>query len=313
MMTQLAGQPVRSLVGAFHVPFVSIVTFVSFVTFLSLCTAGCRSKEAKDPVAEPLVTLNHDKAALGSPVDVTYRFEVMPGAPAFSENYRVFVHVLDNDEKLLWTDDHDPPIPTTQWKPGQKIEYVRTMFIPVQPYIGDASIQVGLHSLTTQKRLPLAGRDASHNAYDVAKLELLPQTASVFTVFKDGWQNPEAPPNMLEWTWTSMQEATVAFKNPRKDSLFYLDLDNPSNAFPDGQQVQVKLGDQIIDRFTLQPAHQLLRKIPLSSGMLGSQDTVELKIDVDRTFVPAVLTPGASNDRRALGVRVFHAVVTPTN
>jgi hypothetical protein len=280
------------------------------VIFLTLCCAGCRSKETKVPVAEPSVTLGHDKVALGGPVDVSYRFEVMPSAPAFSENYHVFVHVMDSDERLLWTDDHDPPIPTTEWKPGQKIEYVRTMFIRVQPYIGDASIQVGLYSLTTQTRLPLVGRDAGHNAYDVAKLELLPQTASVFTVFKDGWQNPEAVPNSPEWTWTSMREATLAFKNPRKDSLFYLDLDNPSNAFPDGQQVQVKLGNQIIDRFTLQPAHQLLRKIPLSSGMLGSQDTVELKIDVDRTFVPAVVTPG-NNDQRALGVRVFHAVVTP--
>jgi hypothetical protein len=158
--------------------------------------------------------------------------------------------------------------------------------------------------------LPLTGRDAGHDAYDVAKLELLPQTASVFTVFKEGWQNTEAAPNSPEWTWTSMKEATVAFKNPRKDSLFYLDLDNPSSAFPQGQQVQVKLGDQIVDRFTLSPAHQLLRKISLSSGMLGSQDTVELKIEVDRTFVPAVVTPDASKDRRELGVRVFHAVVT---
>ena len=264
-------------------------------------------------MAQPVVTLSHDKVALGGPVDVTYRFEVAPGAPAFGENYRVFVHVVDNDEKLLWTDDHDPPVPTTQWKPGQKIEYVRTMFVPVQPYIGEVSIQVGLHSMTTQKRLPLTGRDAGHDAYDVAKLDLLPQTASVFTVFKDGWQNTEAAPNSPEWTWTSMKEATVAFKNPRKNSLFYLDLDNPSSVFPQGQQVQVKLGDQIVDRFTLPPAHQLLRKISLSSGMLGSQDTVELKIDVDRTFVPAVVTPDASKDRRELGVRVFHAVVTSAN
>jgi hypothetical protein len=293
--------------------FVSIVPFVSFVIlFVSfvILAAGCGSKETRDPVAQPVVTLSHDNVALGGPVDVTYRFDVAAGAPAFGENYRVFVHVMDSDEKLLWTDDHDPPIPTTQWKPGQKIEYVRTMFIPVQPYIGDATIQVGLHSLTTQKRLPLTGRDAGHDAYDVAKLELLPQTASVFTVFKDGWQNTETAPNSPEWTWTSMKEATVAFKNPKKDSVFYLDLDNPSKVFPEGQQVQVKLGDQTIDTFALPPAHELLRKIALSSAMLGSQDTVELKIDVDRTFVPAVVTPDASKDRRELGVRVFHAVVT---
>jgi hypothetical protein len=296
-----------------RVPFVAFVPrFVSFVIIVSFVTlAGCGRKETRDPVAQPVVTLSHDKVALGGPVDITYRFEVAPGAPVFGENYRVFVHMMDNDEKLLWTDDHDPPIPTTQWKPGQKIEYVRTMFVPVQPYIGEVLIQLGLHSLKTQKRLPLTGRDAGHDAYDVGKLELLPQTASVFTVFKEGWQNAESAPNGPEWTWTSMKEATVAFKNPRKDSLFYLDLDNPSTVFPEGQQVQVKLGDRTVDRFTLPPAHQLLRKVSLSSGMLGSQDTVDLKIEVDKTFVPAVVTPGAT-DRRELGVRVFHAVVTPT-
>src|SRR4029077_11097297 len=47
-----------------------------------LVTAGtslgaCRHKEpAAPPMATPSVTLNHDRAPLGSPVDVTYRFVV---------------------------------------------------------------------------------------------------------------------------------------------------------------------------------------------------------------------------------------------
>ena len=42
----------------------------------------------------------------------------------------MFVHFLDADNERLWTDDHDSPIPTTQWKPGQIIEYTKTMFVP---------------------------------------------------------------------------------------------------------------------------------------------------------------------------------------
>jgi hypothetical protein len=38
----------------------------------------------------------------------------------------------------MWTDDHTPPVPTTQWKPGQTVEYTRTVFIPIFPYVGDA-------------------------------------------------------------------------------------------------------------------------------------------------------------------------------
>ena len=40
------------------------------------------------------------------------------------------VHVVDTDEELMWTDDHHPPTPTSQWKPGQTIEYTRTVFVP---------------------------------------------------------------------------------------------------------------------------------------------------------------------------------------
>ena len=61
-------------------------------------------------------------------------------------DYRVIVHFLDADEELMWTDDHNPAMPTTQWKPGQTVEYTRTMFVPVYPYIGTATVRMGLYS-----------------------------------------------------------------------------------------------------------------------------------------------------------------------
>ena len=45
----------------------------------------------------------------------------------------MFVHFLDADRELMWTDDHEPPTPVRQWKPGATIEYTRTMFIPKFP------------------------------------------------------------------------------------------------------------------------------------------------------------------------------------
>ena len=64
------------------------------------------------------VSLSRPKVALGSPVEVTYKFTVAPDAPSLGQR-RVFVHFLDADEELMWTDDHDPPTPTSEWKPGQ--------------------------------------------------------------------------------------------------------------------------------------------------------------------------------------------------
>ena len=61
----------------------------------------------------------------------------------------------------------------------------------------------------------------------------------------------------------------------------------------------------------LKPARQL-RKMPIAAGAFGTEDMVELKVGVDKVFVPAQLNPAASKDGRQLGVRVFHAVIAPT-
>ena len=155
-----------------------LIGLVTCVT-LSGIAAGCRSKQPEvPPVATPTVTLARQRVALGSPLDITYTFVVAKDAH-FDQNHRVMAHVIDADEELIWTDDHNPPTPTTEWKPGQTIQYTRTIFVPPCPYIGDATIQVGLYSTANQKRLPLGGEDMGQRAYKVAKFQLLPTTENV--------------------------------------------------------------------------------------------------------------------------------------
>ena len=273
--------------------------------------AACRKKDAPaPPMATPTVTLSHDRTPLGSPIDITYKFVVASDA-TFTEDLRVMVHVVDADEELIFAFDHNPPVPTTQWKPGQTVEYTKTVFVPIYPYVGEATIQLGLHSTATQKRVALAGIDAGQRAYQVAKLQLQPQTENVFTVFKDGWHPGEIAEHntTVEWQWTK-KDATLSFKNPKKDSIFYLDVDNPGSVFTEAQQVKVAMGGQALDEFTLQPKQPELRKIPLKAAQLGSGDVAELVISVDKTYIPAALVAG-SKDPRELGVRVFHAYVDP--
>jgi hypothetical protein len=277
--------------------------------------AGCRKKAPETPpVATPSLSLSRSRVPLGSPVDITYRFAVASDAK-FAQDYRVMLHVMDADEELMWTDDHNPPVPTSAWKPGQNVEYTRTVFVPVCPYVGEAVLQVGLYSTRDQSRLTMSGTDNGQQAYTVGKLELLPQTENVFVVFKDGWHPAEVAEHssrlecsMVEWQWTK-KSATIAFKNPKKNSLVYLDVDNPGGVFTETQTVQISAGSQPIDSFTLTPGTQLLRKIPITVEQLGSSDMVVLTIDVDKSFVPALLNPATSKDPRELGVRVFHAFV----
>lgn len=278
---------------------------------LASSLAACRKKESPaPPMATPSVSLNHEKTPLGSPIDITYKFVVASDA-TFTEDLRVMVHVVDADEELIFAFDHNPPVPTTQWKPGQTVEYTKTVFVPIYPYVGEATIQVGLHSTSTQKRVTLVGDDAGQHAYKVAKLQLQPQTENVFTVFKEGWHPGEIAEHnaTVEWQWTK-KDATLSFKNPKKDSAFYLDLDNPGSVFNEAQQVTVTLGGQVVDEFTLQPKQPQLRKVALKAAQLGTGDVAELVISVDKTYVPATLVPG-SKDPRELGVRVFHAYIDP--
>jgi len=289
----------------------SFVLSFAILAIASGAMTACRRKEAPaPPLATPTVVVNHEKTPLGSPVDITYKFVVANDAK-FTEDLRVMVHVVDADDELIFAFDHSPPVPTSQWKPGQTIEYTKTVFVPIYPYVGEATIQVGLHSTATQKRVALAGDDAGQHAYKVAKLQLQPQTENVFTVFKDGWHPGEIAEHnaTVEWQWTK-KEATLSFKNPKRDCLFYLDLDNPGSVLNETQQVRVMLGGEVVDTFALQPKQPELRKIPLKASQLGAGDVAELVISVDKTYVPAVLVAG-NKDPRELGVRVFHAYIDP--
>ena len=277
-----------------------------------LCLNGCRRETTpeKGP-ATPSITLSEEKVSLGSPIDITYKFVVEPDAPRFVENYRVFVGIVDADEQLMWTDDHDPPTPTTQWAPGQTISYTRTVFVPVYPYVGEAAVHMGLYSTNTQKRLPLNGVHTGQHSYDVARLQLLPQSENVFTIYKDGWHPAEVQEqnSLVEWRWTK-KTATLAFRNPKTDAVFYLELDNPVVAFNETQQVTITIAGQTVEQFTLTPKQTLLKKIPIEATQFGESDMAEVQIHVSRTFFPA-LTLASNRDPRELGVRVFHAFIRP--
>lgn len=272
--------------------------------------SGCGKKEDTAPmVASAQVTLSRPKIALGSPVEVTYRFTVAPNAPPLGAR-RVFVHFLDADEELMWTDDHDPPTPTSEWKPGQTIEYTRTMFVPSYPYVGAAKIATGLYTPGSNDRLRLSNPDRGDRSYTVATFELLPQTENIFLIFKDGWHPAEVVAegtSRTEWQWTK-KEATIAFRNPKRDVVLFLQVDTAASAAA-AQQLSVELDDQPLVTVPLSSREAPVRKYPITAAQLGSAEMAELRLTSDKTFVPALESGSKNTDPRELGVRVFHAFV----
>src|SRR5438046_7703614 len=159
------------------------------VLLLSLAFAGCGGKQETEPaVATPSLTFGKDRVPIGSAVTLTYKFVVAPTA-SFDKDYWVFVHVLDAEGEQMWTDDHQPPVPTTQWKPGQSIEYKRTIFVPNYPYIGAAVVRLGVYDLSSGKRLVLNAPEASRREYIVAKIQILASGDKTFLIFNAG-QHP---------------------------------------------------------------------------------------------------------------------------
>lgn len=270
-----------------------------------LLVAACSREEASaPPVATPTVTLSKDKATIGSPLTVSYKFVVEQNA-TFDGDYSVFVHVVGPDGETLWQDDHKPSVPTSQWKPGQTIEYERLIFVPNYPHIGDATVRVGLYNESTGRRLPLNGTDAGQQEYTVASLNLLPQADNIYLIYKAGWHPAEVDPSnpLIEWQWTK-KVATISFKNPKRDATLYLKFDARTDLFNPPQQVTVNVAGTPIGTFAADARDPVVKTFPIAAAQFGDGDMSEVVLEVDRTFT-------GSSDPRELGIRIYQAFIEP--
>jgi len=275
-----------------------------------IALTGCSKTDTTPPVAAVAVTLNKSRAAVGAPVEFSYRFEALPGA-SIQTDYRVFVQVKDADGEIVWSDDHYPAVPTSTWKPGQVVEYTRTSFVPARVATGEVTAFVGLYN--DDQRLPLkgpgSGREPADRSYQVATLQVAPESEKVFLIYKNGWHKEEAPANAEDpWKWTQ-QSAVLAFENLKADLTLYFDYDARPDVFSDGPQTfTLTLGNQVIQTVRADSEERRLLRIPVVAQALGTGNLAELRIDVDKTFVPANLPAGGRDDRQ-LGIRVYHVFV----
>jgi len=283
-----------------------LTLYGSLLAVCAALVAGCGgNKETEPAVATPTLTFSKDQVPIGSAVTLTYKFVVEPTA-SFDRDYLVFVHVLDPEGEQMWTDDHPPAVPTSKWKPGETIEYKRTIFIPAYPYVGEANVRLGLYDPPSGKRLVLKAQEASRREYIVAKIQILPSGDKIYVnwIGKDGWHPAESDAKnpQSEWQW-SKKTSAWSIKNPKKDVTLYLEYDARPDLFPAPQQVILKIGDQPVGQFTADSRTPKILTFPITAAQLGSADLVELVVDVDQTFKPG------GTDPRELGIRVFHAFV----
>jgi hypothetical protein len=167
------------------------------------------------------------------------------------------------------------------------------------------------------ERLRLSGpdeadRESAEHAYKVATIELLPRSQSIQVIRLSGWYLPEVaaaePAN--DWQWTQ-KAATVSFRNPKRDVTLFLEYDARPEFFGgQAQQVGIFAGDVRVGGFAANGKDATIERIPITAAQLGTAEMSQLRLEVDRTFVPAKM-PNAGTDVRELGIRVFHLHVEP--
>jgi hypothetical protein len=276
---------------------------------LLTAVAACSRSENDPPVASVSVAPTRARITPGGVLDMTFRFEVKPGT-VIPLDYTVFVHFVNADGQTLWTDDHAPEVPTSQWKGGQVVQYSRTRFLPTSGLApGDVTVRVGLYRDDTRLPLEAATGEPSDRAYPVTTLQVGTESDAPFLILTGGWHPEEfSADGTRSWTWTQ-KAASLSFRNPKSDILVLLEYDARPDVFPGApQQVTVSLAGQPIATFSADSNDVALKRLPVQASALGTADMVEMTIEVDKVFIPAEL-PAGGRDSRPLGIRVYHAFV----
>lgn len=289
--------------------------FILFVLFI--ITIGCseKEKEVVQAFITPDITLSDTELPIGSPLEMSYQWMIDAQMPPLQKDYTVFVHFLDQEGELVFTDDHAPPLPTSQWKPGEQVEYVRTPFIPYSPIVGELKVKVGLYHIESGTRLTLVGKDEGKDkAYLVGKIKLFPEDLKSLPVYKDGWYDLEVASDdtlIKEWIW-SQKDAEVSFVNPRRDAILYFHAYSPADELGSPQQISLYLNDQPLESWQCTSSEDFLRKITIKKEKLGKENWIDIRIEVDKAFIPVEHIEG-SEDTRELGVKVYNLLLKPAS
>ena len=271
---------------------------------------ACGPRQPKDlNDIVPTFSANRTQIPLKSAIEATYTWECGPAMKKLAEDQRVFVHFVDKEGTLLFTDDHLPTPPASTWEPGKKYSYSRTIFVPSYSYVGPVTVRLGLAGVSggRKPRVALKGQDAGLREYVVGKVEFLHETKNIYVVQKDGWHDAETDPSNpgAEHVWTK-KEAMVSFQNPKKDVLIYLEANTSYKSFPKPPVLTLSIGKSGVV-IPIADSDVFLKKVRFRAADLGDGEWVDLHLNMSDSFCPKNL--GFNTDPRELGLMVSHLFV----
>ncbi len=235
--------------------------------------------------------------------DIQYTWKTDSEYVKVSQDYNAFVHFWHKDNLIL-RDDHIPAVPTSSWEPEKEYSYSRRIYIPrfideFDPeFEGEEVLRLSAGFFSPYDRTGESKREVLEKKIKVVPPP--PDTPEV--IYEDGWYNHEISPEafLKEWRWTS-KEARCIVDNPHQDALLVIRGGVNLDVLED-QKVIFKINDLVLDEFIPRESY-FEKSYKVKKEMLGEGDEFIITFLTDKTFIPAKIVPGSTDDRE-LGIQI---------
>jgi len=323
------------------------------ITLIILLLAGCSEERLTIDVQPNARFLAFKQATASDAIiipntffEIEYRWKVGAEFTPPERDLTAFVHFVDEDGNIILDengntvqDDHKPPVPFANWKPGDEITYLRRNpnFPAVLAESGkDIKMYIGLYDPKTMTRAemePIAPEKMVNKAHLIKTFRI---TNRVFMepVFDESWYSPE--PNAQRINRWTKKVSTVQFKRFRNatGAVLYISGDSAVELLPEGvemQQLRIYMNSPKPEYLiTEQPitfykstsltdaeaeppykirGNRLNRiRVPIPQALyeIEIDEPIKLVIEVD-----TALNPGGVDDREELGFLVDELLLVP--
>jgi hypothetical protein len=240
----------------------------------------------------------------GGPLAVSYAWEVGPAARRLSREYRAFVHFVDPEGILLFSDDHVPEPSVTTWEPGRTYAYRRVVLSSPFPHTGVVTVLAGLFPASGPgERLALRGRELKQRAYRVDQIFLLPRDRDLEPAC-DGLYGPESSAGApLAVARFLKRETTCSFRNPGEDVVVFVHGTIEPRGFATPPVLTVAAG-AVGGEFPLALTREAtVARVRFTASDLGPRALARMRLAMSASYVPEAI--GQNGDDRELSLRLF--------